>query len=145
MNDKEMNAMNETENEETTAETAETAEPEIKKPYNLRRLNDGDLWAVLDIIGKVFPDNLAEVLAQVVTKEKDITEVGAITVTKLVVAVLKNMHTVHDEVYSFLSGVSGIPADEIEKMEFGTTPRMIWDIVKNEKNAGFFKELSMLS
>lgn len=142
MSDKEMNVLNETENEETTAENDET---EIKRPYTLRRLNDGDLWQVLDIIGKVFPDNLAEILAKVITGEKNITEVGAITITKIVVAVLKNMHQVHDEVYAFLSGVSGIPADEIEKMEFGTTPMMIWDIVKNEKNAGFFKVLSKLS
>lgn len=142
MSDKEMNVLNETETEETTAENAET---ENKKPYTLRRLNDGDLWAVLDIIGKVFPDNLGEVLSKVITGEKSINEVGAITVTKLVVAVLKNMNQVHDEVYSFLSGVSGIPADEIEKMEFGTTPMMIWDIVKNEKNVGFFKVLSKLS
>ena len=142
MNDKEMNVLNETENENTTAENAE---PETKKPYTLRRLNDGDLWPMLDIIGKVFPDNLAEILAKVITGEKTIDEVGAITVTKLVVAVLRNMNQVHDEVYSFLSGVSGLPADEIEKMEFGTTPMMIWDIVKNEKNVGFFKVLSKLS
>lgn len=142
MSDKEMNALNETESEETTPESTET---EIKKPYTLRRLNDGDLWPMLDIIGKVFPDNLAELLSKVITREKNINEIGAITVTKLVVAILKNMNQVHDEVYSFLSGVSGIPADEIEKMEFGTTPMMIWDIVKNEKNVGFFKVLSKLS
>lgn len=133
MNDKETNVLNETE---------ETAK---QRPYNLRRLNDGDMWAVLDIIGKVFPDNLSEVLSKVISGEKTINEVGAITVTKLVVAVLKNMGTVHDEVYAFLSGVSGIPADEIEKMEFGTTPMMIWDIVKNEKNVGFFEAVSKLS
>ena len=138
----ELNVLNETENEETKDESTETA---TKRPYTLRRLNDGDLWPMIDIIGKVFPDNLGEILSKVITGEQSITEVGAITVTKLVVAVLKNMNQVHDEVYSFLSGVSGIPADDIEKMEFGTTPMMIWDIVKNEKNTGFFKVLSKLS
>jgi hypothetical protein len=64
---------------------------------------------------------------------------------KMVLAVLKNMDKVKDEVYNLLSDVSGIPADDIQNMEFGTTPNMIWDIVNNEKNNGFFKVLSKLS
>jgi hypothetical protein len=43
-----------------------------------------------------------------------------------------------------LSDLSGIPADEIPEMPFGTTPNMIWDIVKDAKNASFFRELSKL-
>jgi hypothetical protein len=136
MSNKEMNVLNETEIEETEA---------IEKPYTLRRLQDGDLWPVLDIIGKVFPDDLAQVFAKLITGEKNISEIGATIVVKMVVTIIKNMNRVHDEVYDFLSGVSGIPAKDIEKMEFGTTPAMIWDIVKNEKNTGFFKVLSKLS
>lgn len=115
------------------------------KPYTLRRLKDGDMWAVLDIIGKVFPDDLAQVFAKLITGEKSIKDIGAIAVVQMVVAVLKNMNRVHDEVYDFLSSVSGIPAKEIEEMEIGTTPMMIWDIVRNEKNAGFFAAVSKLS
>ena len=136
MSDKEMNVLNETEIEETEA---------IEKPYTLRRLQDGDLWPVLDIIGKVFPDDLEKAFAQMVNGEKNIREIGAVAVVRMVVAVLKNMNRVHDEVYDLLSSVSGIPAKDIEKMEFGTTPAMIWDIVKNEKNAGFFRAVSKLS
>lgn len=116
-----------------------------ERPYTLRRLKDGDMWAVLDIIGKVFPDDLAQVFAKLITGEKSIRDVGAIAVVQMVVAVLKNMNRVHDEVYDFLSSVSGIPAKDIEEMEIGTTPMMIWDIVKNEKNAGFFAAVSKLS
>ena len=116
-----------------------------ERPYTLRRLKDGDMWPVLDIIGKVFPDDLAQVFAQMITGEKNIRDVGAIAVVQMVVAVLKNMNRVHDEVYDFLSSVSGIPAKDIEEMEIGTTPMMIWDIVKNEKNAGFFEVVSKLS
>ena len=65
-------------------------------------------------------------------------------VMRLVVAVIKNMNKVHDEVYAFLSDVSGIPAAEIEDMEFGTTPKMIWDIVRSEKNNSFFGVASKL-
>lgn len=115
------------------------------KPYTLRRLKDKDLWPVLDIIGKVFPGDLSAVFAEVASGQKNVQEIGAVVMMKLIMAVIRNMHTVHDEVYAFLSDVSGIPVNEIEEMEFGTSPMMIWDIVKNEKNASFFKVLSKLS
>jgi hypothetical protein len=51
----------------------------------------------------------------------------------------------NEEVYALLSDVSGIPAADIQEMEFGTTPNMIWDIISNEKNNSFFKVLSKLS
>ena len=125
------------------AEIVETAEE--TKPYTLRRLKDCDLYPILNIISNVFPDDLSSVLMQVMSGQKTVNEVGMVVVGKLVLAVLKNMHKVRDDVYAFLSDVSGISAEELGEMEFGTTPRMIWDIVKNEKNASFFTELSKLS
>ena len=117
----------------------------MEKPYTLRRLVDRDLFPILGIISEVFPDDLAKVFVQLSTKEKSVQEVGAMAVMKMVLAVLKNMDKVKDDVYNLLSDVSGIPAEEIQNMEFGTTPSMIWDIVNNEKNNGFFKVLSKLS
>lgn len=117
----------------------------MEKPYTLRRLKDRDLFPILGIVSEVFPDDLAKVFVQLSTKEKTVQEVGAMAVMKMVLAVLKNMDKVQDEVYDLLSDVSGIPAAEIQEMEFGTTPMMIWDIVNNEKNNGFFKVLSKLS
>lgn len=128
---------------ETVEETVnETVEEVIERPYTLRTLKDNDLWAVLDIIAKVFPDDLANVFGKLITKEKTLTEIGAVASVQLVIAVIKNMNTVHDEVYSFLSAVSGIPANEIEEMPFGTSPMMIWDIATDVKNASFFKVVS---
>lgn len=116
-----------------------------ERPYTLRRLKDKDLFPILGIIGEVFPEDLAKTFVQLSTKEKTVREVGATAVLKMVLAVLKNMDKVQTEVYDLLSDVSGIPAAEIKEMEFGTTPMMIWDIVGNEKNNGFFKVLSKLS
>jgi len=121
-----------------------TMEENMEKPYTLRRLRDRDLFPVLNIISEVFPDELSSVFVQVSTKEKSVQEVGAMAILKMVLAVLKNMDKVQDDVYALLSDVSGIPAAEIQEMEFGTTPMMIWDIVANEKNCGFFKVLSKL-
>ncbi len=113
-----------------------------ERPYTLRRLKDKDLWPVLYIIGTVFPGDLSNVFAQIVTGNKSIEQAGIEVVTKLGVAVIRNMNDVKDEVYALLADVSGIPAEEIQEMEFGTTPMMIWDIIKNEKNASFFEVVS---
>ena len=121
-----------------------TMEEAMEKTYTLRRLRDRDLFPILNIISEVFPEELSTVFVQLSTKEKYVKEVGAMAILKLVVAVLKNMDQVQDDVYNLLSDVSGIPAEEIQEMEFGTTPMMIWDIVSNEKNCGFFKVLSKL-
>ena len=114
----------------------------ITKPYTLRELKDRDLFPILDIVATVLPDDLADVFVQIVTKEKSVNEVGGVVVYRIIVAVLKNMSKVQDNLYALLSDLSGIPADEIPNMEFGTTPSMIWDVVSNAKNASFFKVLS---
>ena len=114
------------------------------KPYELRELKDRDLFPILDIIATVMPEDLSDVFVQIVTKEKSVNEVGGMVVYKIVIAVLKNINKVHDEIYTLLSDMSGIPADEIPEMPFGTTPMMVWDIVNNAKNASFFKVLSKL-
>lgn len=120
-------------------------ETTVERPYTLRRLKDCDLWPVLDIVAKVFPDDLASAFMEVASKKKTIDEIGVVVFTRLLKAIIKNLPDVKNEVYALLSDVSGIPASEISEMEFGTTPLMIWDIVNNEKNAGFFTVVSKLS
>lgn len=126
----------------------------VEKPYTLRPLRDEDLWPVLDIIGKVMPDQLSGLFAEVLLKateaggeidqQKLIEEIGSEFVAKLLVSIIRNMNVVRSEVYAFLSSVSGIPAAELPGMPFGTTPRMIWDIAQSEVNADFFKVVSKL-
>jgi hypothetical protein len=120
------------------------AEETAVKPYELRSLKDKDLFPMLDIITAVLPDDLSEVFVKLATGEKTVNEVGGIVVYKIVIAVLKNVSVMPDRIYPMLSDLSGIPAEEIPEMPFGTTPNMIWDIVKDAKNASFFRELSKL-
>ena len=123
--------------EEINAEETATA-----KPYTLRSLKDRDLFPMLDIITTVLPDDLSEIFVSLVTGEKSVNEIGGIAVYKIAIAVLKNVSNMPEKIYPLLSDLTGIPADEIPEMPFGTTPNMIWDIVKDAKNASFFKELS---
>ena len=115
------------------------------KQYTLRDLRDEDLWPLLDIIGKVCPDDLSTAFVQVASGEKTVSEIGMDVGFKLVVAIVKNLPKVHNEVYTFLASMSGIPAKEIQKMGFGTTPKMIWDIYNNVKNSDFFGAFSKSS
>ena len=120
------------------------AEETAVKPYELRSLKDKDLFPMLDIITAVLPDDLSDVFVKLVTGEKTVNEIGGIVVYKIVIAVLKNVSVMPDRIYPMLSDLSGVPAEEIPEMPFGTTPNMIWDIVKDAKNASFFRELSKL-
>lgn len=131
--------MSEKENIEMTEEVTEEV-----KPYKLRSLKDKDFYPMLDIITATLPDDLADVFVQLVTGEKSVDEIGGMVVYKIAVSVLKNVSAIPDKIYPLLSDLSGIPADEIPEMPFGTTPSMIWDIVADAKNASFFRALSKL-
>lgn len=133
------------ESAEMAVETA--AEPDeevIEREYTLRDLKDSDMWAIIDIITKVLPDNMAKIAVSVMTKEKKLEDVGAGAVYQIVVSILKNINLIQEELYDFLSDVSGIAPEDIKNMKFGTTPMMIWDIVGNAKGASFFKVVSKL-
>lgn len=114
------------------------------KAYELRRLKDRDLFPVLDILGAILPDDLATVFVQIASKEKKVEEVGMLVMMRLVKEICKRIDDVRDELYALLSDVSGISEEEIGDMPFGTTPMMLLDIIKNEKNNDFFKVLSKL-
>lgn len=114
------------------------------KPYKLRSLKDKDFYPMLDIITATLPDDLADVFVQLATGEKSVDEIGGMVVYKIAVSVLKNVSAIPDKIYPLLSDLSGIPADEIPEMPFGTTPSMIWDIISDAKNASFFRALSKL-
>lgn len=120
-------------------------EPKAKKPYTLRPLRDEDLYQVLAIIGKVFPNDLQAAFVTIASGEKSVKEIGYDVGYKLVVAVIKNLHTVGDDVYALLSDLSGIEPEFIRKMPFGTTPKMIWEIYNEVKNLDFFGDASKLS
>lgn len=131
--------MSKKENIEMTEEVTEEV-----KPYKLRSLKDKDFYPMLDIITATLPDDLADVFVQLATGEKSVDEIGGIVVYKIAVSVLKNVSAIPDKIYKLLSDLSGIPAEDIPEMPFGTTPSMIWDIVADAKNASFFRELSKL-
>jgi hypothetical protein len=120
----------------------EVVEETVKKPYTLRDLNDEDIYPLCEIIGKVLPDDMKEAFVQIMSGEKSLKDTGIMVVFDLGKLILKNFSSVKTEMYGLLSDMSGIPVEELKKMPFGTTPRMIKDIFQDAKNTDFFKELS---
>lgn len=111
-----------------------------KKPYTLRKLDGEDLWAVLEIVGKVLPDDMAPLFMELATGEKSVDEAGGVVVTRLIAAIIKDISKVKDEVYAFLTSVSGLTKDEINAIGLLAVPKMIWEIFNAEKNVDFFGE-----
>ncbi len=120
-------------------------EMEIPTTYTLRPLCDEELYPMLGILSKVIPDELADAFVGVVSEEKTLDEIGYDVGCKIVVEIIKNLPTVGDEVYAFLSSVSGIAPEILRKMKFGTTPKMIWEIYNEVKNSDFFVAVSKSS
>lgn len=108
------------------------------KPYTLRKLGGDDLWPLLEIVGKVLPDDLAPVFTELALGEKTIDEVGGVVAVRMVKAIIQNLGTVKEEVYAFLSGASGLSREEIVALGLLAVPRMIWDIFNAEKD--FFEQ-----
>ena len=130
-------------------------------PYTLRPLSDEDLYPILDIIGKLCPEDMKPIIKKAGEQYEKMTEgfgedaddeekkqiivqivsdIGVDIVSDIVLTVIRSLKTVKDDVYALLSDLSGIPADQIRKMKFGTTPKMIMDIAKDIKNQSFFEE-----
>jgi hypothetical protein len=110
------------------------------RPYTLRPLKDKDLYTVLGILDRIFPgDKLKEAFETIAVEGKTAEEIGIQIASNLGLSLVRNIVTAHDEIYALLADVSGIPAEQIDDMPFGTGPMMIRDIVMNARNADFFK------
>lgn len=120
-------------------------EVEIPTSYTLRPLCDEDLYPVLDIISKAIPDDVANAFVGVVFEGKTIDEIGYDVGCKMVISIIRHLPTIGDEVYAFLSDLSGIAPEILRKMKIGTTPKMIWEIYNEVKNSDFFEAVSKSS
>lgn len=116
----------------------------LEKPYTLRDLKDRDLFPLLQILKKIGIKDFKDAFFQVASGEKSLKEVGVLATIDMADIMIGNLGKAEEEIYSLWADISGIPAEEIKEMEFGTLPMMIVDTFKGVKNATFFKVLSKL-
>ena len=146
--------------EEVVEEVA--VEEVIGRPYDLRKLQDADLFPLLQLLRKLgfkeaieiytkYKNNVKFNPADYETEEeakKAFDELresqGKDMVFEFAEFVLSKLDTNSDSIYEFFSRLAGVPADDIKKMEFGTLPLMVFDCISEVKNTSFFKVLFKL-
>ncbi len=122
----------------------------IERPYTLRKLKDTDLFPLLQILRKIGIKDIAKDAFAVDTQDGEESfknkaeKVGTAVVLNMADLLIENIGKVSEDLYSLWSDISGIPAEEIKDMEFGTLPLMIYDSFAEVKNTAFFKVLFKL-
>ena len=129
----------------------------VERPYTLRKLKDADLFPLLKIFRKCGLKDFKDVLQEATdtdseddsedtgSAESRLESIGIGAMLSMADVVIKNIGgAAKDDIYAFYSELSGIPAEEITEMEFGTLPLMIYDSFREVKNTSFFKVLSKL-
>lgn len=115
----------------------------MERPYTLRKLKDGDLFPLLQLLRKIGLKNFKDVLTNA-ADGKSVDEIGIVVMLEMANVIISNIETAGNDIYTLWSDLSGIPVEEIKDMEFGTLPMMIFDTFSEVKNNSFFKVLSKL-
>ena len=139
----------------------ESVEPEVVKPYTLRKLCADDIFPMARIIVKIGfeefkdifqQDNIKNILKKVTEREtaegndnSDIaTSVGVQVMFSVGQIVLTNLTSCRDDIYNFLSGVSGMEQKDIAALDLEVFAEMIIDVFQKPEFANFIKVVSKL-
>lgn len=122
----------------------ETKEEIIERPYELRKLKDGDLIPLLGLFRKLGLKDFKDTIVKA-ANGGNVQEIGIEALLNIGDVVIANLETdAGDAIYDFYSSMSGIPVEIIKDMEFGTLPMMIYDSFSEVKNSSFFRVLAKL-
>lgn len=130
--------------EKTAIEGEQPQEEAIVRPYTLRKLKNSDLWTVLGILTAILPDDMRQAFVQVMSGEKSLEEIGMCAAFDMGKMIVENAYKAQEQVDSFCADLAGITVEELNDMELGTTPLIIFDAVGEARNVSFFKVLSKL-
>lgn len=127
--------------EELTGVEEIPVETLVERPYTLRRLKDKDLFPLLRILKKIGLKNFKEAFMQVADGKKTLKEIGALAVLDMADLFIGNIDRCEEDIYELWSDISGLTKEEINNLEFGTLPLMIYDSFSEVKDTSFFKVL----
>lgn len=126
-------------------EKLEAVYQKYKDRFQLRPLTDDDMYTVFHLLKTLLPEEgVRDAFASVLLGHMGIAQIGARVMVEMIFSVLKNAGAIKDDLYAFLSDLSGIKPEKIKKMPFGTTPAMLWALVSDAKSADFFEDVSIL-
>lgn len=142
------------ENTVVTDTVEEVMEEVIERPYSLRKLKDGDLFPLLKILRKIGLKEFREVFnksASLMSKTDEgesrdefLKKVGIDVFLNMADTLISNLCKVEEDVYTLWADIAGVTVAELQDMEFGTLPLMIYDTFGEVKNTSFFKVLAKL-
>jgi hypothetical protein len=123
--------------------------------FNLRKIKSNDIFPMFKILNKVGVNDLKEIftaekIGQMTSllsgsaDENATTIIGASVILDVVSILLKNLPNCQTEIYDFLSGLSGLSADEIADLDLSEFAELLVAVVKKEEFVDFFKVVSKL-
>jgi hypothetical protein len=116
-----------------------------KDRFQLRALQDDDMYTIIHLVETLLPEeSVRDAFAGVALGNMSFAQVGARVMVDMILSVMKNAGAVKDDLYKFLSDLSGLTPEKLQKMPFGTTPAMLWALYHDSKNADFFADVSIL-
>ena len=136
---------------ESTPEKAQ--EPE--KTYTLKRLQSSDIFPMLRILSKIGVSDIKECFsspeimkavskAQASGEDVDLSSVGVGVVFEIAGVIIDNLPKCEQEIYVFLSRLSGMKPEEIMEMDAVVFFEMIVDVIKKPEFKDFIKVVSGL-
>ncbi len=116
-----------------------------KDRFQLRALKDDDMYTIIHLVEALLPETgVRDAFAAVALGNMSFAQVGARVMVDMILSIMKNAGAVKDDLYAFLSDLSGITPEKLKEMPLGTTPAMLWALYKDAKSADFFEDVSIL-
>ena len=134
------------------SETTNLQAVEPEKKYELRNLEAKDIAPMASILSKIgirevkscFSPTDMKSLMDGKTTEESIAAVGAAVMFEMAGVILGNYERCQNDIFRFLSSLSGMDMKQIESMPIDTFTEMVIDVVKKEEFKDFMKVVSKL-
>lgn len=125
------------------------SEMETVEPYTLRDLEADDLFLMTNIINKIGINEFkgcfqSDAVKQALEGNANVKAIGYELFFEAGNVILKNLPLCKEDLYVFLSSLSGIEADQIRKLPMMTFIKMVRDVVKKREFKDFFTVASEL-
>lgn len=115
----------------------------------LRDLKACDIFPMVSILRKIglgsLKDHLTpDKLKGIMSEDADETAVGYGVLMELVTVVVDHLPECDNEIYKFLSGLSGLTVDQVADLPLGEFMEMITAVFKKHEFGDFFQAVSKL-
>ena len=130
--------------------------------YELRKLQSKDVFSMLRIINKIGVKEFKDVLESDAVKQAiastttpkpasgepepkaETDKIGMTVALEIVNVVIMNIPSCEDDIYTFLSSLSGLKKKDVQELEMNVFFSMIMDVFKKQEFASFFGDVSKL-